>query len=52
MKIRGHSAVGEDGASLSEAAAVQQVMLKFANAYLDNVTPKTEAEFERFHVHL
>ena len=51
MKIRGHSAVEEGGASLPEAA-VQEVMVKFANAYLDNVTPKTEAEFERFHAHL
>ena len=48
IRIGGDSAVGEDGARLPEAA-VQQAMLKFTNAYLDNLNPKTEADFKLFY---
>ena len=51
IKVGGDSAVGEDGASLSEHL-VQQVMAKLANAYLDNLTPKSQADFERFQLYL
>ena len=47
IEIRGHSAVGEVGASLPEAE-VRQAMAKFTNAYLDNVNPKTKADFKEF----
>ena len=51
IEIRGHSAVGEDGASLPEAE-VRQTMAKFSNAYLDNVNPKTTADFKEFLLYL
>ena len=51
IKVGVDSAVGEDGASLAEDL-VQQVMAKLANAYLDNLTPKSQADFERFQLYL
>ena len=51
IEIRGHSAVGEDGARLPEAS-VEQAMAKFTNAYLDNVNPKTKADFKEFLLYL
>ena len=51
IEIGGHSAVGEDGARLPETE-VQQAMAKFTIVYLDNVNPKSEADFKRFFSHL
>ena len=45
IEIRAHSAVGEDGARLSEAS-VEQAMAKFTIVYLDNV--KTKEEMKEF----